>query len=106
MRGRIRAWALPLLLTLLALAVRLPELYSIPIYGEANENFLGLQEELTSTENKIAFARQHYNDSVMQYNNKRQEFPGVMVAGMFNFKEEPYWKITEAAQREAPQVSF
>ncbi len=72
----------------------------------ANENFLKLQEELTSTENKIAFARQYYNDSVMTFNNKRQEFPGVLVAGLFNFKEEPYWKLPDVEQREAPQVSF
>ena len=87
------------LMNLMAVAEAYPDL-------KANENFLGLQEELTSTENKIAFARQHYNDSVMTYNNKRQEFPGVLVAGVFNFKEEPYWKITEAAEREAPKVSF
>jgi len=87
------------LMNMMAVAEAYPDL-------KANENFMNLQEELTSTENKIAFARQHYNDSVMQYNNKRQEFPGVMVAGMFNFKEEPYWKITEAAERESPKVSF
>jgi len=73
---------------------------------KANQNFLAVQEELTSTENKIAFARQYYNDSVMTYNNKRQEFPGVIIAGMFNFKEEPYWKVEDATQREAPKVSF
>jgi LemA protein len=73
---------------------------------KANQNFLKIQEELTSTENKIAFARQYYNDGVMAYNNKRQEFPGVLVAGMFNFKDEPYWKLEDSAQREAPKVSF
>ena len=60
---------------------------------------------LTSVQ-EIAFARQYYNDSVMAFANKRQEFPGVIVAGMFNFKEEPYWKIEEAPQREAPKVRF
>jgi LemA protein len=87
------------LVSLMAVAEAYPDL-------KANQNFLKLQEELTSTENKIAFSRQYYNDSVMSYNNKRQEFPGVVVAGMFNFKEEPYWKIEDAAQREAPKVSF
>jgi LemA protein len=87
------------LVSLMAVAEAYPDL-------KANQNFLALQEELTSTENKIAFARQYYNDSVMAYNNKRQEFPGVIIAGMFNFKEEPYWKIEDAAQREAPKVSF
>lgn len=73
---------------------------------KANQNFMALQEELTSTENKIAFARQHYNDSVMVYNNKRQEFPSVVVASLFNFKEEPYWKIQEASERQVPSVKF
>ncbi|OGQ83526.1 MAG: hypothetical protein A2289_19335 [Deltaproteobacteria bacterium RIFOXYA12_FULL_58_15] len=87
------------LVNLMAVAEAYPDL-------KANQNFMAIQEELTSTENKIAFARQHYNDSVMGYNNKRQEFPGVMIAGMFNFQEEPYWKITEAAEREVPAVQF
>jgi LemA protein len=73
---------------------------------KANQNFLALQEELTSTENKIAFSRQYYNDSVMEYNNKRQVFPAVIFAGMFNFREEPYWKIEAAVEREAPKVKF
>lgn len=87
------------LVNLFAVAEAYPDL-------KANQNFLNLQEELTSTENKISFARQHYNDGVMQYNNKRQEFPGVLIANMFNFKEEPYWKIQEAAEREVPAVKF
>jgi len=73
---------------------------------KANQNFLALQEELTSTENRIAFARQHYNDSVMTYNNRRQQFPGVLIAGLFHFKEEPYWRIEETAERQAPKVTF
>jgi LemA protein len=87
------------LANLFAVAERYPDL-------KANQNFLALQEELTSTENRIAFSRQHYNDSVMAYNNGRQQFPGVIFAGMFNFIEEPYWKIEEAAERVAPKVSF
>jgi LemA protein len=87
------------LMNLLAVAESYPDL-------KANQNFLALQEELTSTENRIAFSRQHYNDSVMHYNDKRQQFPSVIVANMFNFAEEPYWKIEDAAQREAPTVKF
>ncbi|MBI3179605.1 MAG: LemA family protein [Deltaproteobacteria bacterium] len=87
------------LTNLFAVAENYPDL-------KANQNFLALQEELTSTENKIAFARQAYNDAVMHYNNKRQEFPSVIIAGMFNFKEEPYWRIEDAAERAVPKVSF
>jgi len=72
---------------------------------KANQNMLALQEELTATENKVGFARQAFNDSVMAYNNQRQVFPSVMVAGMFGFTEAA---LLEAAQeeREAPKVSF
>jgi len=73
---------------------------------KANENFALLQEELTSTENKIAFARQHYNDSVGGYNTARQKFPASLIAGMFSFKEEDFFELEEAEQREAPQVEF
>jgi LemA protein len=73
---------------------------------KSNQSFLALQEELTSTENKIAFARQHYNDSVMSYNSRRQEFPAVALAGTFGFEEESYWAITDDAEREAPRVKL
>jgi len=73
---------------------------------KANENFALLQEELTSTENKIAFARQHYNDSVGGYNTARQKFPASLIAGMFSFKEEDFFELEDAEQREAPQVEF
>lgn len=73
---------------------------------KANQNFLALQEELTSTENKLGFARQFYNDSVMKYNTKIQSIPTNIVAGMFNFGEEPFFEIEDQAQREAPQVKF
>jgi LemA protein len=73
---------------------------------KANQNFLALQEELTSTENKIGFARQSYNDQVLRFNNKIQMFPSNVVAGMFNFKEEEFFEIEEAGEREAPQVKF
>ena len=72
---------------------------------KANQNMLSLQEELTSTENKIGFARQAFNDSVMAYNNRRQVFPAVMVAGMLGFKEAALLEAAQA-EREAPKVSF
>jgi len=72
---------------------------------KANQNMLALQEELTATENKVGFARQAFNDSVMAYNNRREVFPSVMLAGMFGFTEAA---LLEAAQeeREAPKMSF
>lgn len=73
---------------------------------KANQNFLALQEELTSTENKIAFARQSYTDAVNFYNNKIEMFPSNVVAGMFNFRPETFFEIEEPTQREAPKVSF
>ncbi|MCC6669456.1 MAG: LemA family protein [Planctomycetes bacterium] len=73
---------------------------------KANQNMLSLQEELTATENKIGFARQAYNDAVMRYNNKLEQFPGVMVAGMFAFKMAEYFEVEDAAERKAVQVKF
>ena len=73
---------------------------------KANQNFLALQEEVTSTENKVSFSRQHYNRSVSQFNEATQIFPNVLVAGMFNFKQMEFFEIEEADQREAPKVEF
>ena len=73
---------------------------------KANQNMMQLTEELTSTENRIAFARQAYNDSVMGYNNKREVFPSNIIAGMFGFVAAALLEITDPAQREAPKVSF
>jgi LemA protein len=73
---------------------------------KANQNFLALQEELTSTENKIIFSRQYYNDSVLKYNNKTQMFPSNFVASMTGFKASEFFEVTLAAEREAPKVSF
>ena len=73
---------------------------------KANQNMMQLSEELTSTENRVAFARQAYNDSVMSYNNRREVFPSNIVAGMFNFTPAALLEITEPAKREAPKVSF
>jgi len=73
---------------------------------KANENFLALQEELTSTENKIAFSRQAYNDDVMLFNNKIEMFPSNIVAGMFNFERSEFFEIEDKKEKEAPKVSF
>ena len=73
---------------------------------KANQNMMQLSEELTSTENRVAFARQAYNDSVMGYNNKREVFPSNIFASMFNFVAASLLEITEPAKREAPKVSF
>ena len=73
---------------------------------KANQTMAQLMEELTSTENKISFARQAYNDSVMRYNTARETFPGNIFAGMFNFGIATLWEITEAKEREAVKVSF
>jgi LemA protein len=73
---------------------------------KANQNFLALQEELSSTENKIAFSRQNYNDQVLFYNNKMQMFPSNVIAGMFVFTKRDFFKVETALEREAPKVSF
>ncbi len=73
---------------------------------KANQNFLSLQEELTSTENKVGFARTFYNDQVRAFNTKIQSIPDNIIAGMFSFKEADYFEIEEPAQREVPQVKF
>ena len=72
---------------------------------KANQNFLALQEELSSTENRISFARQAYNDSVMTFNNTVQMFPGNIVAGVFNFSQASFFEV-DTAEREVPKVSF
>jgi LemA protein len=84
---------------LFALAEAYPDL-------KANQNMLALQEELTSTENKVAFARQAFNDSVLSYNNACQTFPGNLVANNFGFKTAEFLEIAEAEKRAVPKVSF
>jgi LemA protein len=84
---------------LLVVSEKYPEL-------KANQNMLQLTEELTSTENKIAFARQAYNDSVMSYNNARETFPNVILAGTFGFQPAELFKIDDPTERNAPKVSF
>ena len=73
---------------------------------KANQNMMQLTEELTSTENKISFARQAYNDSVMVYNTRREQFPAVIFAGMFQFLPAQLFEIEDAAEKVAPKVSF
>ena len=73
---------------------------------KANQNMMQLTEELTSTENKIAFARQAYNDAVMAYNTKREVFPNVIFAGMFGFTAAELFKVEDPTERTAPKVSF
>src|SRR6266498_2916484 len=83
---------------LMAVSESYPEL-------KANQNFLSLQEELTSTENRVAYARQFYNDSVTRLNTQIQTFPTVVIAGVFGFKEEPFFE-TPGEEKEAPKVQF
>jgi LemA protein len=73
---------------------------------KANENMLALQEELSSTENKVAFARQAYNDAVMSYNTQRETFPNVVVANFLNFTEARLFEVDSEKERQAPRVSF
>ena len=84
---------------LMVVVERYPEL-------KANQNMMALQEELTSTENKVSFARQAYNDAVMAYNMKRETFPSNLFAGVFGFTEAKLFEILDAAEREAPKVKF
>jgi len=84
---------------LLAVAEAYPDL-------KANQNMMQLTEELTSTENKVAFARQAYNDSVMAYNTKREVFPTSIIAGMFQFAAAELFQIDNPEEKVAPKVSF
>ena len=73
---------------------------------KANANMMQLTEELTSTENKVGFARQAYNDAVMEYNTQREIFPNVVIAGVANFQAAQPFEIENAAERQAPKVAF
>ncbi len=84
---------------LFAVAEAYPEL-------KANQNFSQLQEELTSTENKIGFARQYYNNTVENFNTRIQSFPAVLIAGMFGFHQELFFELTDPTEREAVKVKF
>ena len=98
-RGKLEGGLSSALARLMVVAEAYPDL-------KANKNFLSLQEELTSTENKIGFARQFYNDAVLRYNNKTQMFPSNIIAGMTGFRSEQFFEVTVAEEREAPKVSF
>lgn len=84
---------------LFALAESYPQL-------KADQNMRQLSEELTSTENKVAFARQAYNDAVMAYNTQREIFPSVVIANFANFQAAQLYELENAAERQAPQVKF
>jgi LemA protein len=84
---------------LFALAEAYPDL-------KANQNMMQLSEELTSTENRVAFARQAYNDTVMAYNNRREVFPSSLIARTFGFTPAALFEVDDPQQRQAPQVSF
>ena len=84
---------------LFALAEAYPDL-------KANQNMMQLSEELTSTENRIAFSRQAYNDAVMSYNNRRSSFPAVVLANMFSFAPAALFATEDPQEREAPKVQF
>jgi LemA protein len=84
---------------LLAVAEAYPDL-------KANQNMMQLGEELTSTENRVAFARQAYNDAVMAYNTSREVFPNVIVANMFSFTPAQLFEVTVSAEKDVPKVSF
>jgi LemA protein len=98
-RGKAEGELTAALSRLLVVAEAYPDL-------KANQNFLALQEELTSTENKISFSRQYYNDSVLRYNNQTQMFPSNVIAGMMSFKAGEFFETAAPAEREAPKVSF
>ena len=101
-RGQAESALSGTLKTLFALSESYPDL-------KANQNFLSLQEELSSTENRIGFARQHYNDSVGGYSAAMQMFPTNIIAGMFGFKPKEYFAVDAAeaaAVQKAPQVKF
>ncbi|MDP1580508.1 MAG: LemA family protein [Candidatus Didemnitutus sp.] len=84
---------------LMVVAEQYPEL-------KANQNMMQLTEELTSTENKISFSRQAFNDAVTAFNTKRELFPTNLIAGMFNFSEAQLFEVDSASERQAPQVKF
>ena len=73
---------------------------------KANENFMSLQKDLKDVEEKISYARQFYNDTVMTYNNKVQMFPSNIIASLFGFKESKFFELDNEKDRETPKVSF
>ena len=98
-RAKVENMLTQSLRSLFALAEAYPDL-------KANQNFLALQEELATTENKIGFARQYYNDMAKQYKNTVEMFPTNIVASMFNFQAEPFFQLEASGERVAPQVKL
>ncbi len=98
-RGKAEGELSSALARLMVVVERYPDL-------KANQNFLALQEELTSTENKISFSRQYYNDSVLRYNNQTQVFPSNIISGIFNFRAGEFFEVNVEAERQAPKVDF
>lgn len=98
-RGKAEGELTGALSRLMVVVERYPEL-------KANQNFLALQEELASTENKISFSRQYYNDNVLRYNNQTQMFPSNIVAGMTGFTASEFFQVTSEAEKNPVKVSF
>jgi len=98
-RAKIENFLSQTLKSLFAVSENYPDL-------KANQNFLGLQEEITTTENRVSFSRQAYNDEVLHLNNKTEMFPTNIIAGMFNFEEAEFFEIEDITEKEVPKVQF
>lgn len=98
-RGKAEGELSGALSRLMVVVERYPEL-------KASQNFLALQEELSSTENKISFSRQYYNDNVLRYNNQTQMFPSNIIAGMTGFQASEFFQVTTEAEKNPVKVSF
>ena len=98
-RGKAEGELSGALSRLMVVVERYPEL-------KASQNFLALQEELSSTENKISFSRQYYNDNVLRYNNQTQMFPSNIIAGMTGFRASEFFQVTTEAEKNPVKVSF
>jgi LemA protein len=98
-RAKIENFLSQTLKSLFAVSENYPDL-------KANQNFLGLQEEITTTENRVSFSRQAYNDEVLHLNNKTEMFPTNIIAGMFNFEQAEFFEIEDITEKEVPKVQF
>lgn len=98
-RAKIENFLSQTLKSLFAVSENYPDL-------KANQNFLGLQEEITTTENRVSFSRQAYNDEVLNLNNKTEMFPTNIIAGMFNFEQAEFFEIEDITEKEVPKVQF
>ncbi len=98
-RAKIENFLSQTLKSLFAVSENYPDL-------KANQNFLGLQEEITTTENRVSFSRQAYNDEVLNLNNKTEMFPTNIIAGMFSFEQAEFFEIEDITEKEVPKVQF